>query len=306
MTRRKRTKYRTQRIPFKSGTAMGSKKSRTNDQLGFTTFLKAFAFGCAIAAIAVGLYFADKHIRYARPAATGTLELVDVPEWIYPELRTKVLLAAGSQTFKLDENTAQQVAENLASVAWLDDVVVQTAHDRILIKARWRKPLALIKTGLTKFYVDADKVVLDFVPLSALSIVMVRGVMVSIMPPIGQVLERDDLAAAIELLSLLDRMDRDLVPDKPLLREIESIDVSNFKGREDSRAPHIVLYAKDRTQIIWGAEIGAWSQYMEAKDEDKLAKLYSYYSEHGSLLGGAKYINLRDPQDRIPLPIDKY
>jgi hypothetical protein len=285
---------------------MGSKRSRRNEQLDFTTFLKAFAFGCAIAAAAVGLYFADKHIRYVKPAAIGALELVDVPEWIYPELRTKVLLAAGSRTFKLDENAAQQVAENLASVAWLDDVVVQTAHDRILIKARWRKPLALIKTGLTKFYIDADKVVLDFVPLSALSIVMIRGVMVGTMPPIGQALERDDLAAAIELLALLDRMDQDLVPDKPLLREIESIDVSNFKGREDSRAPHIVLYAKDRTQIIWGAEIGAWSQYMEAKDEDKLAKLYSYYNEHGSLLGGAKYINLRDPQDKIPLPIDKY
>jgi hypothetical protein len=296
VTRRKRTKDRTKRISFKSGTAMGSKQSRTNEQLDFTTFLKAFVFGCAIAAIAVGLYFADKHIRYAKPAATGTLELVDVPEWIYPELRTKVLLAAGSQTFKLDENAAQKVAENLVSFAWLDNVVVQTTHDRILIKARWRKPLALIKTGLTKFYIDADKVVLDFMPLPTLSIVMIRGVMVSTMPPIGQVLERDDL----------DRMDQDLVPDKPLLREIESIDVSNFNGREDSRAPHIVLYAKDRTQIIWGAEIGAWSQYMEAKDEDKLAKLYSYYSEHGSLLGGAKYINLRDPQDKIPLPIDKY
>jgi hypothetical protein len=37
-----------------------------------------------------------------------------------------------------------------------------------------------------------------------------------------------------------------------------------------------------------------------------LAKLYSYYEEFGTLLGGAKYINLRDPQETIPRPTDKY
>jgi hypothetical protein len=49
-----------------------------------------------------------------------------------------------------------------------------------------------------------------------------------------------------------------------------------------------------------------WGQHLEATDEDKLAKLYGYYKEYGSLMGRAKYINLRDPQDKIPLPIDKY
>jgi len=66
------------------------------------------------------------------------------------------------------------------------------------------------------------------------------------------------------------------------------------------------LYAKDNTEIIWGAEVGKWQRYLESTDEDKLAKLYSYYKEYGTLLNVAKYINLRDPQDNIPLPIDKY
>ena len=101
-------------------------------------------------------------------------------------------------------------------------------------------------------------------------------------------------------------MDKLTTPDKPLLYEIDSIDVSNFNGRENRQFPHIVLYAKDKTEIIWGAEIGNWARHFEAKDEEKLAKLYSYYKEHGSLLEGVKYINLRDPQDDIPLPIDKY
>jgi len=101
-------------------------------------------------------------------------------------------------------------------------------------------------------------------------------------------------------------MDKLVTPDKPLLYEIDRIDVGNFNGRENTQHPHIVMYAKDNTQIIWGAEVGKWQRYLESTDEQKLAKLYGYYKEYGTLSGGAKYINLRDPQDNIPLPIDKY
>ena len=42
------------------------------------------------------------------------------------------------------------------------------------------------------------------------------------------------------------------------------------------------------------------------RDEEKLAKLYAYYKEFGSLSADVKYINLRNPQDKMPQPIDKY
>ena len=122
----------------------------------------------------------------------------------------------------------------------------------------------------------------------------------------GQVWRTDDLAAAVEILIRLERMDMLVTPDKPLLYEIDSIDVSNFAGRQSGRDSHIVLYSKDNAQIMWGAEIGTWQQHLEATDEEKLAKLYAYYKEYGTLLNGVKYINLRDPQQTIPLPVDKY
>ena len=100
-------------------------------------------------------------------------------------------------------------------------------------------------------------------------------------------------------------MDKLVTPDKPLLYEIDRVDVSNFNGRENSKLAHIVLYAKDNTQIIWGAEIGKWQQHFESTDVQKIANLYEHYKEYGTLLG-VKYIILRDPQDNIPLPIDKY
>jgi hypothetical protein len=155
--------------------------------------------------------------------------------------------------------------------------------------------------------VDAEQVVLDFVEMPHLPIVKITGLpLITRTPPLGEVWQRDGLAAAIEIIKRLEQMDKLVTPDKPLLYEIDRIDVSNFNGRENTQHPHIVMYTKDNTQIIWGAEVGKWQRYLESTDEQKLAKLYGYYKEYGTLSGGAKYINLRDPQDNIPLPIDKY
>jgi len=43
----------------------------------------------------------------------------------------------------------------------------------------------------------------------------------------------------------MNRMDKSFTPDKPLLFEIDRIDVRNFNGRRDKGEPHIVLYTKD-------------------------------------------------------------
>jgi len=108
------------------------------------------------------------------------------------------------------------------------------------------------------------------------------------------------------VLALLESRDKLLTQARGLLYEIDRIDVSNFNGIENSRAPHIVLYAKDNIEIVWGAELTKWQQHLESTDEQKIAKLYGYYKEHGTLLSSVKYINLCDPRDDIPLPIDKY
>jgi hypothetical protein len=274
--------------------------------------LKVIAVVCVFTGAGVGILFLDKYVRRTAPARQEgiVIELAGVPAWVNDQLKDKVYTAAGvdSGRLKLDENAAIAVQQNIAaSVAWLDDVRVQTTHEGLRIAGRWRKPVALLKFGPRKFYVDARLVALDFVPISNLAIVEVKGLsQITGMPQVGEVWQRDDLAAAVDILVRLGQMDELVTPDKPLLCEIDSIDVSNFNGKKSARLPHIVLYSKDGTEIIWGAEIGSWAQHLEATDEEKLAKLYGYYKEYGSLQGGAKYINLRDPLDRIPLPVDKY
>jgi len=309
--RRKKTEAKTGRISFKRGSFNKDKKSSAApSSAGRRGVLKILAVIACIGAVGVGLVFLDKYVNKAVPVTVTAIELVNPPAWLNQPLKEKICAAAaaGTNGRKLDENTARLVQANLQQkLAWLVNARVQAAPDRIFVHADYRKPIALVKVGLRKFYVDAERVVLDFVPMPDLPIISVRGLSpIMSIPAVGQVWQRDDLAEAIAILDRLDRMDKLVTPEKPLLGEIDSIDVSNFKGRQDKRLAHVVLYTKDSTEIIWGAEIGAWSQYFEAKDEEKLAKLYNYYKQRGSLLNGVKYINLRDPQGSISLPIDKY
>jgi hypothetical protein len=308
---RKRTKRKTQRISFKLSGLRRKKKSNASGSPSLMGVLKALGVICVLAAAGVGFVFLGKYAKTAVSVSTrtGPIELIDPPAWLTQPLLEKIYSAAtaGGKDLKLNEDAARSVQSNLErEVAWLHNITVQTTHKNILVTADYRKPIALVKSGLHKFYVDAELVVLDFLPIPNLPIVRVQGVPVVTMPPVGRAFEREDLAAAVEVLKLLGGMDEQITPDKPLLRQIEVIDVSNFGGRVNPQAGHIVLYATDRTQIVWGAEVGMWQRHLEAKDEDKLAMLYGFYKENGTLLGGVKYINLRDPQRDIPLPIDRY
>jgi len=289
----------------------GKKKLKVSwDSSSLTGTLTVLAVVCVFAALGTGIIFLDKYVRKTTPLReTIAIELVGVPYWVNDQLKELVYTAIDdSSVSKLDENTAVLAQQNIVQrIAWLADVRVQTTHNGLRIAGRWRKPLAVVKSGLRKSCLDDEMVVLDFVPSLNLPIVEVKGLLpMTKIPQPGEVWQRDDLAAAVAVISRLDRMDELTTPDKPLLCEVNSIDVSNFNGRKNTSQPHIVLHTKDGTEVIWGAELGAWAQHLEATDEDKLAKLYGYYKEYGSLMGRAKYINLRDPQDKIPLPIDKY
>jgi hypothetical protein len=311
--KRKKTKSKSKRISLKSGT---SKRKKTKQRLRFVASLissfKISLMVCVLGGTAIGLLYLDKYRKETTPPIIGEveLELVDVPAWVNEELKQKALTAARSdlEDLRIDENAAGLVQQNIdRRFAWLDDVKVQTTHNAVRIEGRWRRPMGLIKSGRRSFYVDAEQVLLDFVEMPGMPIVEITGLTsVRKIRPLGEVWEGDDLAAAITLLDRLERRDRIETTQKPLLSEINRLDVSNFEGRKYRKLPHIVLYANDDTKIMWGAKIGEWQRYLESTDEQKIAKLYGYYKEYGTLSGGVKYINLCDPQDDIPQPIDKY
>jgi hypothetical protein len=313
----KRAKRKTKGILFGLGAGSGRRKRKAGAwrrQITAVSMITAviLAVVCVFAGLGAGFMFLEQYVKNAVPTQRkiGSIELLGVPSWVNNELEKKICTAAraGTEDLTLSEDTARLVHNSLVhNVAWLDRVRVQTTNNSIRIRTLWRRPLGLVISGPRRLYVDKDLVVMDFVPVAGLTVAEVTGIAGTAQAPApGQVWRKDDLAAAIDILARLERMDGLLTPDKPLLYEIESIDVSNFNGRQSSRDSHIVLYSKDKTEIIWGAEIGTWQHHLEATDEEKLAKLYAYYKESGTLLNGAKYVNLRDPQQTIPLPVDRY
>ena len=265
-----------------------------------------------LAAIGIGLVFLKRFVNTKVPVSQkrAIVELVDAPVWLNEDLKKKIYDAAraNGENLKLDEDAAKSVQQNIQrQVSWLKDITVQATNDRLLIKAKWRKPLVLIKLGIRRYYLDSEMVVLDFISVPSLPIVQIKdpSLLLKRLIP-GKILRSDSALAAVEIISKLDRMDSIISPDKPLLYEIKSIDVANYNGRNSVSNPHIVLLTSDDTKIIWGAKIGAWQRHLEAPDEEKFAKLYAYYKKYGTLLNNVKYINLRDPQDNIFQPIDKY
>jgi len=302
---------KTQKISFieriRSWRKARAKRSTIRDW-NWVAILKVIAVIGFLAASGAFLRYAEGYVKAVNPVEEGTLVLVSPPEWAKYDLRSRVADVAGGRRFPLTEETACVVARNLASMAWLHEVDVRVTHNSVRVKAQWRKPVAVIDVpeDRSRIYVDADLVVLDYMPMPHLPIVEIKGMGLKRVPLPGQVFDQQDVAAGVALALLLHRMDVQVMPKNPLLEHIANIDVHNFNGNKNPREPHIVLRSKDGTQIIWGAEIGEWTKHLEATDEQKLAKLYAYYRDYGSLNAGVKYINLRDPQDKVPQPIDKY
>ena len=305
MIKRKRKKKK--RILFRTGSFRPKKSKSGSFGPGLIRLLKISSIALIVVAIGTFLIFAEKYVRTTNPTGTGPVVFVNTPEWIGEQLKSKILGYADGKTFQLNEQAAEVVAKNLSASAWISEIKAITTDREIQIYATFRKPIALINSGLSPFYVDAEQVVLDYVPMPHLLIVEIKGLSpLQKMPRYGDVWNSKDLAAAIKLLNRINRMDKEITPTKPLLREIASIDMENYNGRKSRSRPHIVLFTRDNTEIQWGAELGAWQKYLESTDEQKLAKLYGYYQANNTLSAGVKYINLRDPRDNIPLPIDRY
>jgi hypothetical protein len=282
-----------------------SKNRTAGRRWNWTVTLKVAVLVCLLVATGFLLRYAEGIVRGENAGAEGSLILVEVPNWVNHDLKVRVAAVAGGNWFPIKDDTAAVVARNLESMVWLDDVRVQVTHDAVRVKARWRKPVAMIQRGSSKYYVDSDCVVLDYMAMPQLPIVEVKGLAPGLPPTWGERYDRADLEAAVALICLLDRSDQQFAPKTPLLEEIASIDVTNYKGRKQSSKPHILFNTKGGTQIWWGAEINEWAKRFEARDEEKLAKLYTYYMTHG-FSADVKYINVLDPTDKVPQPIDRY
>ena len=279
------------------------KTKATKTGPGRRVVLMVFVVLCILSVVAAGFVFLDRYVqKITLSDQVGPLQFIDRPYWFNNELLQKAQEAAGGSEFALNETVARAVAENLELVPWLYNVKVQTTSSSVEVRAKYRRPAGLIKRSGKTHYIDHDAVVLPFLPIKNLTIVEIKGFLARTIPPEGVPMTGDDIAAAIKLLYALETMDRISTPDAPLLKEIDSIDVSNLDGRRNRHKAHIVLYAKDGTQVNWGAAYGRSARYLEASDKEKVAMLYEFYTQNGTIQGIVKYIDLRNPQEAVPRP----
>lgn len=267
------------------------------------------AIAAVLGAAAFGFYFLEDYVsREKLGQSRPTLELL-MPAWVNRTLEDKVYAAATAYLPELviDEDTAKAVYEGLSEkLVWLTDTKVQVSSERVVVSGRWRRPIAVVSLNRQDFYVDQDLVLLDYVGLSEMLLPEIRGLRGGSGAGPGVKWDQPDLRSAVRILLMLHRMDRQLAAENPLLAHIKAIDVTNYDGRDRRSNPHIVLYAQDDTQIIWGAEPERWQRHAEASDQEKLGKLYRYYKQFGTLQTGVRYIDLRQPQGRIRQPGERF
>ena len=281
-------------------------KKKKKNQNRFRSILNiVVVFG--VSGLLIWLFvFAERYLKTHYAGQSGPLVFDDVPPWVEEPLLDMVYTTVGGREFPMDNSVARMIGEVLQPVAWLHQVQVRVTQDGIHVQAKWRKPLGIVKRGSDRFYVDADLVVLEDFPLN-LPLVVVKGVPLDVTPRPGTQVKAQDLAEALKLINYMDRMDQELTPNKPLLRQIAYIDMSNHLGNQNQSESHINFIAKDGTTILWGAEMGQWGEHMELSDEKKAARLYTFYKDCGyQLMGKSNYINLRDSKYEVPTPTRGY
>lgn len=277
----------------------------------------------ALGGMAVGFVYLERYVRSLSVVAdrTGPLELVGPPDWISNELQDKIVQVAGGRSFPLDRGQAEQIFERLEKFDWVYDISVQTTEKTIRIEAKYRKPIAVIEYGGKKYYlvrVERDAagniegkpavMILDYVPVEKLLLPQITGFKPNPPTQPGELWFSGEIIAAVDLLTALGRMDQISSPDKPLLAELDRIDISNHAGRKSSGSIHTILYAKDGTEIWWGAAYGESHRYLEATEQEKIALLYTFYKQYGTIRGidrgVGQFIDLRNPQKMFPRPLN--
>lgn len=273
------------------------------------------------AAMIVGFFYLEKYVHQveSQNLRIGTLVFVHAPAWAHSEaMKSALSAAAGGTQFVLDEKTARQTAETLAAVTWLYDVQVKADAHNVLIEARYREPLAKIKTAAGKeWYVgkpapddplcgdENGVVILESLSIQKPPLVEIVNFNDKNLPSAaGKVWLSPDVRAALHLLAALEEMDKKVCAQKPLTEQLTAIDIANYDGRQSASQPHIVLHTKYGKQIYWGAAFGKASSTLEASETEKLTKLYTFYSQElkYKLDGPFQYIDLLRPQMGIPRP----
>lgn len=220
--------------------------------------LKVLAVLFALAAAALGWHRAERYLRgyvarhTAKPIMQERIELADAPAWMSPalaeELRLVVAFELGEDP--MDGRSLQNAARALAASPWVAavDRLERQPGGRCRVIAEYRRPVAVVETDQGYQLVDAGGVVLPqryhAAEVAAVGLKPIEGVR-TVPPPPGQRWDDPRLAAALKLVTLIER--------QPWVGQVRSIDA----GRDDQRGRIRLVLHTDRNGVVtWGLPPG--------------------------------------------------
>lgn len=294
-----------------ASTSPPARKRKKKDEQRGTPWLRIamtiVGFALLAAALTAGFMVMERYIKNLPQVETqaGPLKLLNPPAWLGPAWIEQIVQTVGGRRFVLDDAAARTVAERLGTIPWLYNVSVQTTPQALEISAQYRQPIVSAVVGGKRYYVDEKMVLFEALPVTAITVPAVVGFSQRSAPSPGTIWLAEDIKAAKDLVHILSLMDTQMMSaedpiKKPLLDEIESVDVSGLTARK----PNIVLNVRDgTTKINWGAAWGQAARNMEADEKEKITTLYQFYVENkNTLQSTVKFVELRQPQTLVPRP----
>ncbi len=249
-----------------------------------------------------GFAFLDGYVqRVGRQRGTTlTVKMVNQPSWASTELVQQVCFSTGIRCDDdlMNDTLTQNWAANLRGNPWVRQVnLIRKCYDGLVeIDCELRRPVASIRQQNKRYYLDAEGVVLEHLPLADITdaghVVELTGA-VRALPGVGQIVQADQIVAGLQVLVMIKEVDDHLPVRERLWSELALLDVSNYEGRIDRAASHLTIYTHHNTEVRWGAAINRSRPYAEASEKNKLMQLYQSHAMYNSL-DQFEYVDLRD------------
>lgn len=265
---------------------------------------------CAtLAGGAYGVSVLDSTARQRAAQHPCRIELRGVPDWasaagwVVEDVLAAAALPPDADLF--DPTLGERLAANVQTCGWVQRVqrVTKRADGVIVIHASFRTPRALVEHKERLYLVDDEGVRLPTAPAKPADVrtheyFIVTGVRST--PPLegrawGAPDGAADLHAGLALVRTLEALD---VHRLPLRASIRSVDVGNWRRRENAAEGQLRLRTTDPPTIVqWGLAPGDEGD-IEPAVHDKLELLRKVFTDHGRLPSRTE-IDLRPPRGAL-------
>lgn len=259
--------------------------------------LKALGIFALAVALVIGWRYGERYLLNYAKERQGTqrvtadlIELVDAPNWMSEGIREQVRESAAVQIEPdpLDGRSLRLCAEALRRDPWVRDViqVARRSNGRVLVSARYRKPVAVIEARDGYHLVDAQGICLPGVygahEVEGLGLVMMMGVATPPPATAGAVWPGEEVQAGLALIGLL--------VAEPYMDKIRAFDVSQ---RDERGRLRLVLHTEDGS-VRWGLPPGQ-EHAIEPSAQVKLGWLRQLAQNDASLSTGGEIIDIYGP-----------